>query len=396
MEDLAQKFFEVQTFDFNEEKRKFINSMDELKKKSVEEFTFYKKWEEISQIYGKDSDFTANSPQVKAKIWTPKDINDEAGTIKEIQNLRPRVHIVKGPVDENTWTQVRIFCHSAEYNQAPGRFIKILILNEDDKILGFCAVASELISIRDRDEYIGWTHEQRLAGKLRYSAVGTTIAATQPFGYNFLGGKLSAAMVVSKSIREAWAKDYDNDTLVGMTTTSLYGPFSMYNNHKWWRKCGVSTGKVPIKSDERFYKIWHDWLKENRSEEYLKKMTQKEGISGPVTGAKMRVLYMIYDTVGIKQSDYQHGYERGVYYSCFYENTKEFLCDKIQEKDLKLKPLFENDMDSILDWWKPKAIERYKKLKSEDRLNTEKLFYNGMKDMTYDEAKQKYFHNVGR
>jgi len=125
-------------------------------------------------------------------------------------------------------------------------------------------------------------------------------------------------------------------------------------------------------------------------------MTQKEGVSGPVTGAKTRVINMIFQTLGIKSSDYTHGYERGVYYSCFYENTKEFLQNKITEKDLKLKELFKKDVQGVLDWWKPKAIERYKKLHGEDKIKSDILYYNKMMGMTYDEAKSKFFNEVGR
>jgi hypothetical protein len=91
-----------------------------------------------------------------------------------------------------------------------------------------------------------------------------------------------------------------------------------------------------------------------------------------------------------------HGYERGVYYSCFYENTKEFLQNKITDEQLIMKDLYKRDMESILGWWRPKAIERYKKLKSEGNLKTDIHFYNQMIGMTYDEAKSVYFHEVGR
>jgi hypothetical protein len=91
-----------------------------------------------------------------------------------------------------------------------------------------------------------------------------------------------------------------------------------------------------------------------------------------------------------------HGYERGVYYSCFYENSKEFFQNKITEDKLVMKKLFADDNKAIMDWWKPKAIERYKKLKSEGNLKTDIHFYNQMIGMTYDEAKSVYFHEVGR
>ncbi len=149
-------------------------------------------------------------------------------------------------------------------------------------------------------------------------------------------------------------------------------------------------------------KLYHNrdyWLSEYTPKVQIqrgKAMTQKEGVSGPVTGAKTRVINMIFQTLGIKSSDYTHGYERGVYYSCFYENTKEFLQNKITEKDLKLKELFKKDVQGVLDWWKPKAIERYKKLHGEGNIKSDILFYNKMIGMTYDDAKSKFFDEVGR
>lgn len=398
MEELSQKFFGIPEFDFDLEKKKFIDSMNFLKSLTVEEFTFYKKWAEINQVYN-DSSFISNSNATKARIWTPTDINDEQLTIKEIEQLNPIARVVRTDDDEQTWLQTRIFCHSADYEQTPGRYFKILVEDDNGRILGFAAIASDIPSMKPRDEYIGWDKDIRMKGagqgKILHSAVGTTIASTQPLGFNFLGGKLVAGLVTSKPVRDFWQKSYNN-VLVGMTTTSLYGPFSMYNNHKWWHGCGVTAGKVTIKPDERFYKTWHDWLKEHKSQKYNEMMTQKEGVSGPVTSAKMRVLNMIYGIVGIRAVNYNHGFERGIYYSSFYENTKEFLCGKIEEKELKIKSAVSEDLNSILGWWKPKAINRYKKLKSEGRLNSEKLFYDGIYGMAYEDAKKRYFRDVGR
>jgi hypothetical protein len=125
-------------------------------------------------------------------------------------------------------------------------------------------------------------------------------------------------------------------------------------------------------------------------------MKQKEGVSGPVTGAKQRVISKIFSQLGIKSSEYVHGFERGTYYSSFYENTREFLCNKVTESDLKLKPLYAEGKSAILNWWRPKAIDRYKKLKLESKLKGDILYYNDMIGMTYDEAKEKYLNEVGR
>ena len=393
---MGNEFFDAGEFEFELEKSKFIKNIDYLKSMSAEEQTFYKKWVEV-QTY---KDYLNKSGVVKAKIWTPTDITNVDLTIKELENLNPTiVHVTAGSPYEHDWLMLRLFCHTMEYAQTPGRFIKLLITDgnmDNPRYLGAVSISSDVIVITDRDDYIGWTADNKLKDKrLVHSAIGSCIMSTQPFGYNFLGGKLVAALITTSKTREIWKKLYDEE-LVGMTTTSLYGSYSMYNSLKWWHKCGSSTGKMMIKPDDSVYEVWHQWIKDNRTEQYNKAMTQKEGVSGPVTGAKTRVINMIFQTLGIKSSDYTHGYERGVYYSCFYENTKEFLQNKITEKDLKLKELFKKDVQGVLDWWKPKAIERYKKLHGEGNIKSDILYYNKMIGITYDEAKSKFFNEVGR
>ena len=393
---MSNEFFDAGEFDFEFEKRKFIQNIDYLKSMSAEEQTFYKKWVEV-QDYTK---MLNKSGITKAKIWTPTDINDVDKTISEIEKLNPTIiHVEPGSRHEQDWLMLRVFCHTMEYAQTPGRFIKILISdgNEDNpRYLGAVSISSDVIVITDRDNYIGWSADNKLKDKrLVHSAIGSCIMSTQPFGYNFLGGKLVAALITTSKTREIWKKLYGEE-LVGMTTTSLYGSYSMYNSLKWWHKCGSSTGKMMIKPDDSVYEIWHQWLKDNKTDQYNKAMTQKEGVSGPVTGAKTRVINMIFQTLGIKASDYTHGYERGVYYSCFYENTKEFLQNKITEKDLKLKELFKKDKQGVLDWWKPKAIARYQKLHEEGRIKDGILYYTNMVGISWDEAKSLYLSEVGR
>jgi hypothetical protein len=393
--DALQEFFGVEAFDFETNKRKLIQNLDTLKAMSVEEQTFYKKWQEI-QSYSDDS-VKANT--VKAKIWTPTDFNDESLTIKEIEQCNPTLVHIDNKLLNDDWTTLRVFGHTMRFDQTPGRFLKFLITDgnvDNPRYIGVISVSSDVISINDRDTYIGWSTDNKIKDKkLAHSAIGSCIMSTQPIGYNFLGGKLVAAMITTSAVRNLWKKLY-NQTLVGMTTTSLYGSYSMYNSLKWWHKCGSSAGKIAIKPDEDLYKVWHEWIKENFSEKYDEAMTQREGVSGPVTGAKSRVISMIFNKCGIKQSAYQHGYERGVYYSCFYDNTKEYLQNKIDDGQLKMKELYTNDVKGVTDWWKPKAVERYKKLKSEGNLKTDIHFYNKMIGMSYDEAKLHYFKEVGR
>jgi hypothetical protein len=393
--DALQEYFGIEAFDFETNKKKLIDNLNFLKSMSVEEQTFYKKWQEVQSFNGSSGKLN----EVKAKIWTPTDFNDEQLTINEIENCNPTLVHVNSKRDNEDWTLIRIFGHTMSFDQTPGRFLKFLVTdgNKDNpRYIGAISVSSDVIAISDRDTYLGWTSDNKIKDKkLAHSAIGSCIMSTQPIGYNFLGGKLVAAMITTSTVRELWKQLY-NQTLVGMTTTSLYGSYSMYNSLKWWHKCGSSAGKISIKPDENIYKVWHEWVKDNCAEKYDKAMTQREGVSGPVTGAKSRVIGMIFSKCNIKQSHYQHGYERGVYYSCFYENTKDYLQNKIDDDKLVMKDLFKRDTQAVCEWWVPKAVERYKKLKSESNLKTNIHFYNNMIGMSYEEAKSVYFKEVGR
>jgi hypothetical protein len=247
-----------------------------------------------------------------------------------------------------------------------------------------------------RDNYIGWSKDNKFKdGKLNHTTIASTIVCTQPLGYNFLGGKLVAMMTTVPEVREFWKQKY-GQTLVAVGTTSLYGIHSQYNGIPHFKTLGESAGKISIKPDDSIYELWHDWIKENQSEEYERQTTQKEGISGPVSGVKQRILSMIFKECGIKQSEYHHGFKRGVYLAMMYENGAEFLRSEISEDELKMKQKFEEGVDYISKWWKKKAIKRYTKLHSEGRLKPENLFYLDAIGMSWDKMKETYLKEVGR
>ena len=128
----------------------------------------------------------------------------------------------------------------------------------------------------------------------------------------------------------------------------------------------------------------------------MRETTQKEGISGPVTGIKQKIIKMIYDEFGIKLKNYEHGFQRGIYFANIYENGKEFLRKEIGEEDLVMKKKYIEDVDYINKWWKPKAIRRYTKLLDQNRIKPEKLFYADVLNASWEETKEKYLGEVGR
>ena len=392
-------FFDEEKFDFEAERKKFIDNLDFLKSMSVQEQTLYKKWMEFNaDVYSMTQKATHFS-KIEKSIWTPTDINNKEQTIKEIEALEPYVEATEqGNTKHNEeWTLVRRLIHTMEFTANPGRNLKFYVKDKvTGKILGIICMGSDVTSLGARDEFIGWTKDNKFKdGKLKYTSIGTTICCAQPLGFNFLGGKLVAALVTSSVVRDAWKKTY-GQTLVGASTTSLYGIHSMYNGIPLWKTLGESKGRIALKPDDETYDVWHQWLKDNQKEEYLRQTTQKEGVAGPPTGVKQKTINMIFKAVGVKGSDYMHGFKRGIFYADIYENGKEFLRGEIEEKDLKMKQKYSEDSDYIMKWWKPKAIKRYTKLFDEGKLKPEKLFYGDIVGKTWEETKEMYLSEVGR
>jgi len=392
-------FFDEPKFDFEKERKAFVDNLNLLKTMSVEEQTLYKKWQEFNADVYSMTQKASKFKRINNSIWMPKDIDNKEQTIKEIEALEPYVEMLEqgNAKDNETWTLVRKLVHTMEFTANPGRNIKFFIKDRvTNKLLGVVCLGSDVTSLGARDNFIGWTKDNKFVdGKLKYTSIGTTICCAQPLGYNFLGGKLVAALVTTSVVRDAWKKLY-GQTLVGLSTTSLYGIHSMYNSIPLWKTLGSSKGRIALKPDDAIYETWHEWLKENQKEEYLKQTTQKEGVAGPPTGVKQKTINMIFKAVGIKGSDYMHGFKRGIFYADIYENGKEFLRGEIEEEDLKMKKKYSEDSDYVMNWWKPKAIRRYGKLFDENRLKPEKLFYGDLVGMSWEEAKEKYLGEVGR
>ena len=393
-------------FDFETQKRLLIENMDYLSSMSVEEQTLYKKWVELQEpSMIRDKSQIASMYDIQ---WAPTDINNLEQTIKEIEELEPYVEILEDTKEAGKWTHIRKMIHTMSFVANPGRNVKINVKDrKSGKLLGQISLASDVTSMAVRDNYIGWTKDDKFKkGKLNHTTIASTIVCTQPLGYNFLGGKLIAMMTTVPEVREFWKEKY-GQTLIGVGTTSLYGIHSQYNGIPHFKTLGESAGKISIKPDDKFYDPWHQWLKENRSEWYEDAITNErirngknmgtgEGASGPVSGIKQKILGQIFKECGIKQSTYHHGFKRGVYLAMMYENGPEFLRDEIGEDELKMKQKFVDGVDYISKWWKKKAIKRYTKLHSEGRIKPENLFYIDAIGMSWDKMKETYLKEVGR
>lgn len=351
-----------------------LKFLDMPEKDRAKHYNLARKLDQLKHFVIKDEKLIK---EAEAHEWTPDfDLNNEEEAIAFINNLKPRIEFADTPTKKQQWDIYRHFVSSAPYDRTIGGFQFFLVDDTSGKVLGIGAISNDFFSISERDNFIGWTLEQRRepAGRLCNIMNGSVIVPTALFGSNFLGGKLLAALTTSQPIRDKY-KELHGYTLAGLTTTSLFGVPSMYDRiDEWKRLPGLTKGKVPIEPSFEILETWKRFLEETRTHEY------NEIRRASLTNLKQRVLAAIYKVAGI--SDYETGFGRGQYIAELYENMKDFLCSRIPERELQLNPLYAQTVQQITEKWKKKAIKRYQQLRKQEKLRTARRPYTSQLDIS--------------
>ena len=103
----------------------------------------------------------------------------------------------------------------------PGRTHKwIVVETNTNKVVGVVRFGSPTINSKPRNDYFGKVLP--LSDINAHFVMGFNIVPTQPFGFNYLGGKLLALLACSKELKQQFDEKYGTD-LKYFETTSLYG-----------------------------------------------------------------------------------------------------------------------------------------------------------------------------
>ena len=284
-----------------------------------------------------------------------------------------------GRVSQETFNDLlaSVSSHNNEQN-VPGREMKWIIYEKNtQKIVGFIRLGSPTINSKPRNLWLG--HAPDLSIFNRHAAMGFVIVPSQPFGYNYLGGKLLALLCCSHFAREAMNDSFEKDIAL-FETTSLYGSVtdaSQYDGLKpFMRYKGLTESKfLPLLHDDVFHKL-HDHftylnnntpLTDNKaSSKKMKRQTKMISIvkNSLADKDKLELLNKTLSAAfGITQ-------KKRFYISDYgYSNVREVILGE-QKELLRGQNWEKHELDNIIKWWKKKATKRYEKLKEDGRFRT--------------------------
>ena len=293
----------------------------------------------------------------------PKDMNFEIQTIPKA-----------------TWDSLLKNTSSAINDSASGKSIRLVVKEtRTNKFVGLIRLGSPIINCKPRNILFGkpFTSSKELSASFNNSVMmGFVIVPMQPFGFNYLGGKLLAGICCSHEIREMIDRKYGTEICM-FETTSLYGSsksVSQYDGMDLYLKYKGTTESnfIPVPSGKSY-----DDLK------FLVDSIDKTIVVREGTSKKLKTMNKIISYVNKNLSDdiqkqrfnniINHALsltEKKRYYISSYgfSNSIDHI---VNNSPLSPSPSFDKFyLPNIINYWKNKSSKRYTSLVSQNRLRT--------------------------
>ena len=277
---------------------------------------------------------------------------------------------------------------------SPGRNVRLAVREKKTgKWVGFIRFGSPTIMMKPRNELLECciTNEMATTKSFNNAAMmGFVIVPAQPFGYNYLGGKLLAGICCSHEVREMLNKKYKMNFCL-FETTSLYGTtkaVSQYDGMKpYLRFKGVTQSDFLPLMHGKPYEDLKDFVEEIHGGPL---------VPDDASSRKLKISTTIISMAKVALKPYPEDYnkfleiiakaknltEKKRYYVSNYgiANYKDIVLGKTNEivKDENFDKL---SIENIIEWWRKKAISRFASLKEQDRLRTEIEVWTGDKEI---------------
>ena len=295
-------------------------------------------------------------------------------------------------VPQDTW-ETLLNITSSHINISPvGRQIRLAVIEKNtNKYVGFLRLGSPVINMKPRNEMLGQVFTQKPEWATRFNdsaMMGFVIVPSQPFGYNYLGGKLLAGICTSHEVREIVNKKYGMNLCL-FETTSLYGSsktVSQYDGMKpYIRFKGLTESDfIPMMHGKPYEDLRNfveskvgEIVEADASSKKLKTTMRiialtKAALKGTIEGEAF--METIEQAKGLTEKKRYYVSDYGFSNTVDYINCK---TDKLSPGENHEKHYLKN----LIEWWRNKACNRYETLYNEGRLRSELEVWTSGKDI---------------
>jgi len=281
------------------------------------------------------------------------------------------------------WNDLFVHIGSFPSDENPGKNIRFLVKEKNtNTVVGFIRLGSPTINSKPRNDMLGGP--PNLSKLNEHIIMGFVIVPAQPFGFNYLGGKLLTGICCSHYMRRYINKKY-GVKICGFETTSLYGNIkscSQYDGMKpFIRHVGETESRFLLTMmGKEFYDL-NDWytmkndgepiIHREASSRKLKIQTKMLSVIKASLKSQGRIEERTKFSEFIEDSIDNLTTRKRQYWSDYgFSNVVDVMLGK--EKELQKKENYDRyELQNVIEWWKKKATKRYNSLLSDGRLRTE-------------------------
>ena len=316
------------------------------------------------------------------------------------------IEVHSGSIDELIFRYASLHW-SIPVSSGYGRRLRYLVKDQyTGKLMGLFGLGDPVISLKDRDNWIGWDQENRRK-RLRHVVDAYVLGAVPPYSF-LIGGKLMALLATSNKVRKTFQEKYEGKTslilnrsqcgkIALVTTASALGRSSLYNRLKCAEPYLSAQPNVPmeqIKQRVVFECVGHtkgfgDFHFANGIYDFIMAYAKLNDL--PTTSheswsagyrSRKNVVQVTLTKLGLPQRLLNHGIKREIYVAPLAENTQAFLCGIDSELNYYNQPVSElfkwyrerwllprSDRDSRYKEWHPQEWVLWTNGENSERIN---------------------------
>ncbi len=278
--------------------------------------------------------------------------------------IHPRLVVVESGKQTADVFRLATLLWSVPVSHGYGRRVRFLVIDEaNEKLIGIFALGDPVFNLRVRDEWIGWSVEQR-GERLKLVMDAFVVGAVPPYTM-MIGSKLVAGLMTSTEVRKIIQDRYAgctgiisgktmNGQIVLISATSALGRSSLYNRlnldgHRLFSCIGTTAGFGHFAIGSDLFMRVREYL---RYEHHEYADGHRFG-TGP--NWKIRVLRVGLKTLGLDQDLLKHGIRREVYLAPLASNWREILRGGREEPQWTTLPAEHISRACIARWMLPRT-----------------------------------------